>query len=236
MKTDDRLATAFYDRAAGTYDRLMATPDSRRMRRRFLRTVARYLTGPGRILDYGCGTGIDARFYACTGHTVVAYDPSVAMLAPLRRRCSRAIRDGRVTPVTGGLDDCLAAAAAHGPFRCITSNFAVLNHIVEPDALLAALVDHLAPDGLVVASLLNPWYWRDVRQQWWWRSQWRSRGWKGLIVQEGENRTVRHDTSRIGTDAGLRQREHRGALHGGRYDRLPGLCADPLVLVVLERR
>lgn len=228
-------AAPFYDAVAATYDRLMATSEAGRMRRRFLRSVVSRVPRPGPLLDFGCGTGVDARSYACLGYEVVAYDPSDAMLAVLRRRCVGAIRTGMVRPVSGDFEACLAAARPLLPLGCIAANFAVLNHIDEPEPLLGRLAELLGPRGLICLSVLNPWYWRDVRQSWWWRARWRSMGRKALVVDLGETRTVRHSPARIGREAGLHQVERRGALHGGWRDHLPGHAADPLVHVVLSR-
>jgi SAM-dependent methyltransferase len=227
--------TPFYDRAAATYDRLMATPQARRMRRRFLALVRSNAPPPGPILDFGCGTGIDARYFACTGYRVLAYDPSLPMLAPLQRRCAGAIRTGRVVAVSGSAGTCVEAARALAPFGCITANFGAFNHVDEPDSLLLELAGLLSPDGRVVLSLLNPWYWRDMRSGWWWRSRLASLGKRGFVVAMGENRTVRHEPTRIGRGARFHRLAYYGALRGGVCERLPGRIADPLVFVVLAR-
>lgn len=227
---------SFYDGAAATYDRLMADTAARRMRRRFLRSVVDLVRPTGPLLDFGCGTGVDARYYSSCGYRVAAIDTSEAMLAVLRRRCAGAIRAGRVLVSSGDLSDNLTPLQSFGPFQCVTANFAVFNHIDEPESVLASLSTLLVPGGMVVLSLLNPWYWRDMRQPWWWRSQWHSRGRPGLVVDLGTNRTVRHNPARIGRDAGLRRIAYRGALHGGLFDRIPGFAADPLVFVVLARQ
>ncbi|MGH7502898.1 MAG: class I SAM-dependent methyltransferase [Longimicrobiales bacterium] len=228
-----RVETSFYDATAATYDSLMAEPPAPHIRRRFLDLVRSHVAPPGPILDFGCGTGIDARHYACTGYTVLAYDPSVAMLEPLRRRCAGAIRASRVIAVSGSAADCLDAARALAPFGGITSNFSALNHVDEPEPLLAAFGDLLKPGGRMILSLLNPWYWPDMKSGWWWRARMGSVGRSGFVVDLGQNRTVRHDPARIGRRAGLRRVVLRGALHKGIRASLPGHPGDALVFVVL---
>lgn len=231
----DGIDTSFYDRAAATYDRLMASPGARRMRRAFLGLVRESVTRPGPIVDFGCGTGIDARYWACTGYQVLAYDPSLPMLAALRRRCAASIRSGRVITVSGGADACLDAARSIAPIACVASNFGAFNHVDDPEPLLAAFAELLSPDGKIILSLLNPWYWQDVRSAWWWRSRLSSIGQGRFVVDLGDNRTVRHEPTRIGRKARLRHRALYGAMRGPVRDRLPGRAADALVFVVLAR-
>jgi ubiquinone/menaquinone biosynthesis C-methylase UbiE len=45
----------------------------------------------GTILDFGCGTGTDAAWYAERGHRVVAYDVSSGMVEVLREQLAEAI-------------------------------------------------------------------------------------------------------------------------------------------------
>jgi SAM-dependent methyltransferase len=229
-------STAFYDASAGTYDRLMATPRGRRTRRAFQALVRSSCAPPGPILDFGCGTGLDARLYACTGYRVLAYDPSTAMLERLRRRCPGAIRAGRVVVVSGDLESCIDAARDMAPFACIASNFAALNQVDDAETLLERLAPLLAPRGRVILSVINPWYWRDIGEAWWWRSRARWIRGRPFVVQVGANRTIRHEPARLGRRAGLRRVAVRGAARSGRRGGLPGWLSDPLTFVVLERR
>jgi SAM-dependent methyltransferase len=228
-------AIAFYDRAAASYDRRMAMPEARRMRRAFHALVRERVALPGPILDFGCGTGVDARHYAWLGYRVLAYDPSRAMLSRLERRCPKAIRAGQIVAAHGALADCLAAARGLGPFACITSNFGAFNHIDDPGPVLTELAALLVPGGHVILSLLNPWYWRDVRSGWWWRSRLRSVGHGGFVVDLGENRTIRHAVSRIGHASGLHRKAIYGAMRGRFRDHVPGRVLDALVVVTLTR-
>lgn len=227
---------SFYDRVAATYDRMMAADGTRAMRQRFLRLVRSQADPPGPILDFGCGTGVDARWYACAGYRVLAYDPSAGMLARLRRRCAGAIRTGRVVPVAGDVAACLHAARGMAPFGCIASNFSAFNHVEDPEPLLRDLAGLLAPGGRIVLSLMNPWYWRDLRGGWWWRARLASLRYRGRFVAGEENRVVRHEPLRLGRGAGLRRVSLQGARFGGAWGRLPGHPADFLVFLVLERK
>ncbi len=227
---------SFYDRVAATYDRMMAAEGTRAIRQRFLRVVRSQAEPPGPILDFGCGTGIDARWYACAGYRVLAYDRSAEMLARLRQRCAGAIRTGRVVPVEGDVAACLDAARGMAPFGCIASNFSPFNHVEDPEPLLRDLAGLLAPGGRIVLSLMNPWYWRDLRRGWWWRARLAAPRHRGRFVTgPEENRVVRHEPLRVGRRAGLRRVSLQGARSGGAWERLPGHPADFLVFLVLER-
>lgn len=143
------------------------------------------------ILDFGCGTGTDAAWYASRGHRVIAYDLSHGMVALLRDRYPAEIAEGRITAFAGDLQALLGELERTGPVAAVAANFAVLNHVRDLQPLLSALAPHIVPDGHVVASVLNPFYWRDMRQGWWWRGVPRSLL-TGAIKVAGEVTTYRH--------------------------------------------
>jgi SAM-dependent methyltransferase len=192
--TPDLLRTAsYYDRTAAAYDaQVDGLADNRAIRDAFRSRVA-MLAGAGRtILDFGCGTGIDAAWYAERGHRVIAYDISPAMLKVLRSRCVDAIARGAVIPIVPGdfksLESTLKRIA---PLGAIAANFAVLNHVEDLAPLLASLSTYLAADGSLVASVLNPWYRGDMRRRWWWRGLLGSLR-TGAITVRGDVTTYRH--------------------------------------------
>src|SRR6188508_1226527 len=84
-----------YDRIAGQYDdQVDGIPLNRAMREAFRQRVAVLVQPGGTILDFGCGTGIDAAWYAARGYRVIAYDISPAMVDVLRARCEDDIAQG----------------------------------------------------------------------------------------------------------------------------------------------
>jgi SAM-dependent methyltransferase len=186
------LTARFYDAVAAGYDaQVDDRTDNAEVRLSFCERVASIAGPGGSILDFGCGTGTDAAWYAARGHRVVAYDVSPGMVDVLRKRCRREIEAGRITPAAGPLDAMGPALEHSGPASAIAANFAVLNHVRDLGPLLQRLAAHLAPRGALVASVLNPFYRRDMLQAWWWRSAWRSLG-KGAIRMEGSVTTYRH--------------------------------------------
>ncbi len=128
------------------------------VRDRFQKMALDLLPEGAKVLDFGAGTGIDAKVYAANGHQTFVYDPSEAMSEYLAQYCGEEI--GRKTVVT-----------IASPFTCkvqaVTANFAVLNHIADQTSLFEELSQVVDQGGFVLASMLNPYYLGDARYRWW---------------------------------------------------------------------
>lgn len=160
----------FYDRLAASYDAMMdADGQHRRLREQFWSFVAERVPARARLLDFGCGTGIDAHHWADAGHRVVAYDPSAGMIGELRRRCAAQIDAGRIHPVQGPLPALVAALEREEPVDAVTADFAVLNLIPDLAEVFALFATTLRPGGRVLAMVQNPFFIRDMLSAWWWR-------------------------------------------------------------------
>lgn len=110
------------------------------------------------ILDFGAGTGIDAKAYSAHGHQTFVYEPSEAMREYLGQHChDEIVRKAIIAIESPG--DCRVQA--------VTANFAVLNHIEDHAPLFEALSRVVYPGGFVLASMLNPYYLGDARYRWW---------------------------------------------------------------------
>ncbi|GAC1672304.1 MAG: hypothetical protein NVS9B2_19970 [Steroidobacteraceae bacterium] len=165
--------TAHRIAAGATYvEQITASASDRRARAAFqslLLSIAR----PGDALfDFGCGTGMDARFYAERGFRVAAYDVDAEMCGFFAAHCRDLIEAGRVTLERGDYRDFLARNGAAG-LNCVdvvTSNFAPLNLIDDVQELFAKFHAITAPDGLVLASVLSPCFVGDLKYGWWWRN------------------------------------------------------------------
>src|SRR3954452_10598811 len=112
--------------AQQAFDSIAATYDDgnvllQRMRRVVWQTLGRELTPGGRLLDLGCGPGIDAVHLAGRGHRVVAVDWSPQMVEETRRAAAAAGVAERVTALNLGIHQ--PAALPAGPFDGIYSNF-----------------------------------------------------------------------------------------------------------------
>lgn len=132
-----------------------------RMRRTLWDTVDRELAPGGRLLDLGCGTGIDALRFARKGYRVVATDWSPGMVARTEARMAEASLPSPVETMPLGIQQLTELGVSYnGAFDGIYSNFGPLNCV--PD--LAATADEcarlLTPGGVLVFSVMGricPW-------------------------------------------------------------------------------
>jgi SAM-dependent methyltransferase len=151
-------ATIAFDRLASHYDALTGGEIFQRLRRRTHAVLQRRFTGPARVLEIGCGTGVDTAFLASRGARVVACDPSEEMVSRSLRRLARERLDDRASVVPCGLSDLasfLDALAEPAGFDGILSNFGALN-CVESLAPLGALARrYLRPTGIIVLGLMS---------------------------------------------------------------------------------
>jgi SAM-dependent methyltransferase len=151
---------------------ITALESDRRARAAFL-DLALEIAPPGAALfDFGAGPGIDARFYAEHGRSVVAYDVDAKMCEFFAEHCREFIAAGSVTLETGAYPDFLARHRADSgrAIDLVTSNFAPLNLIGDLSELFATFHALTGPSGRVLASVLNPYFIGDLRYGWWWRN------------------------------------------------------------------
>ncbi|HEY4294050.1 class I SAM-dependent methyltransferase [Luteibacter sp.] len=128
-----------------------------RMRTTMWNTVGAELPSGSRLLDLGCGTGLDAVEFARHGYHVVASDWSPEMVERTRGRAIDAGVESRLSPVHLGIQQLHLLG---GRFDGIYSNFGPLN--CAPD--LRAVADECArlvrPGGSLVFSVMGricPW-------------------------------------------------------------------------------
>jgi S-adenosylmethionine-dependent methyltransferase len=108
-----------------------------------------------RILDLGCGQGTQLLALARRGHAVTGVDSSQALLSDLRRSLRAeqpAVRD-RVRLIG---EDALATAALFEPasFDVVLCH-GVLMYLPDPDPLLGAISEVIAPGGLLSVLVRN---------------------------------------------------------------------------------
>lgn len=206
---------AYYDRHADTYDDAMDR-DRRnvRVRRAFQALVASTVPSGGTLLDFGCGTGVDAAWYASRGYSVIAYDNSTGMVARLTAKYASEISTGSIVPVAFPFTDfpkTLPTVALDG----VVANFAVLNLVADLSRLFDQFAGMVKPGGSLIASVLSPFYWRDLLSRWWWRSYLAGRATGILRVDGGDSVSYRYLLSTIVRAAGpgfvLTRREGRAS-------------------------
>ena len=128
-----------------------------RMRRTLWDIVDRELRPGARLLDLGCGTGIDAVHFAGRGHPVIATDWSPAMVARTRARIAEAAPPASVVVHHLGIQQ---LASLDGSFEGIYSNFGPMNCVPDLAATAEECSRLLVPGGVLVFSVMGricPW-------------------------------------------------------------------------------
>jgi SAM-dependent methyltransferase len=154
-------------------EQINARASDRRARAAFRDLVLSIVRPPATLFDFGCGTGLDARFYAERGFTIRAYDVDRAMCEFFTAHCRDMIECGQVKLERGAYRDFLTrnrAASGEERVDLVTSNFAPLNLIDNLRELFATFHALTAPQGKVLASVLSPYFLGDLQYRWWWRN------------------------------------------------------------------
>ena len=153
----DAAALAF-DRLASTYDALVSGDAFLHQRAQTHAAFRRWLRPGFRILEVGCGTGLDTEFLAAIGARVVACDPSEEMLSRTKRRLAAAGVGDRVGILSCGLQELpqfLDALDHSEGFDAIVSNFGALNCVASLEPLGTVSRRHLRPGGAVILGLIG---------------------------------------------------------------------------------
>lgn len=137
---------------------MLASPRDVKVRRDFRRFVLRFAPRKGTILDFGAGTGIDAKIYAEGGLRVLVYEPCEENRLYLSEHCSEELARGSIAVTDLTPNEGVDAIAA---------NFAVLNLIANPRPVFATFARLIGPEGHIILSLLNPYFLGDARYRWW---------------------------------------------------------------------
>lgn len=137
---------------------ILASRRDRRVRDVFQKLALALMPAGSNVLDFGAGTGIDAKVYAANGHRTFVYEPSDAMRAYLMEYCRDEIERKTVIAVAPPLTQKIQA---------VTANFAVFNHFKDHALLFNELSRVIDLGGFILASMLNPFYLGDARYGWW---------------------------------------------------------------------
>ncbi|MDH4066570.1 MAG: methyltransferase domain-containing protein [Acidobacteriota bacterium] len=155
---DPAVVRAAFDRLAPDYDRMTSGDTFQLQRAQAHRALMRWLPPQCRVLEIGCGTGVDTLLLARFGLHVTACDPSEAMVSRTLARLSAGGVADRVDVIACGLDDLpalLAVRERHEAFDAIVSGFGALNCVPALDALGAVAANHLRSGGKVAIGLLG---------------------------------------------------------------------------------
>lgn len=139
--------TQAYDAIARQYDRALV--GDRWMRHALWARYRAHIRPGMRVLDIGCGTGIDAVYLARKGNTVEGIDSAPAMLEIARRRAMRHNVQVRFRR------DSIDGFQASGPYDAVISAFAALNTVPDLTPVAAQIAAVLRPGGKAVLHLVN---------------------------------------------------------------------------------
>jgi ubiquinone/menaquinone biosynthesis C-methylase UbiE len=147
--------SAAFDAVAETYDqRWTDSPIGRHQRDQVWRAIRDAFPTGARILELGCGTGLDAAHLALSGMRVHAMDTSAQMLRLARARIegsglSKSVSfERRPIEALGTLEDA-------GPFDGIFSNFGAINCVHDLRKLAGDSARLLRPGCKLVLCLLG---------------------------------------------------------------------------------
>ena len=150
-------ATLAFDRLASEYDSLVSGEIFRHLRARTHQAFARRFARGNRVIEIGCGTGLDTCFLASNGVRVLACDPSEEMVSRSLRRLAHANCEDHATVLPCGLQELapfLDALAEPEGFDGIISNFGALNCVKDLAPLGALAKRYVKPGGVVMLGLM----------------------------------------------------------------------------------
>jgi len=148
-----------FDSVASFYDGPFGNNEIiQRMRATLVEALTRRVSPGARLLDLGCGTGIDAVHLAALGYRVVAIDASPQMVARTRARAEEEGVTERVTALELGIE---ALERLSGEvFDAIYSDLGALNCVPDLRPVAVRCATLLPAGGLLVASVMGrlcPW-------------------------------------------------------------------------------
>ncbi len=195
---------------------------------RRMRLVRRWLPERARILDVGCAAGYFLRVAARDGHDVRGIEPSAAIAREAVRELGEDrihVGDLQTAPVERGF--------APGAFDLITL-WDVIEHVPDPQAMLARVRELLAPGGRLLLETQN------VASRW---ARLLGRRWHHYKHEEHLYHFSPATIARLLAQCGFVV-EHCGAAYAGKYvsfgfiaeragrlGRIPGLLFRPLSLL-----
>jgi SAM-dependent methyltransferase len=149
-------APAPFDAVAVRYDETFTSSKIGQAQRVAVwRELAKTFRPGERVLEIGCGTGIDACFLAERGVQIVACDPSSEMIRVLRRRLEQTeLRNLVETHVLGA--EGITRLPAEELFDGAFSNFGAINCIKDLRKLANDLAGLLRPGATAVLCWMGP--------------------------------------------------------------------------------
>lgn len=152
---DARPVRDAFDQAAPTYDQDWSDSVIGRLQRQAIWSAVDPLFVAGdRVLDVGCGTGVDAFHLAERGVKVHAIDVSPAMIAQVALRIDRESLSNRVTAAVCAIEDLDGLGPEQG-FDGAVSNFSPLNCVEDLEPVAESLERLIRPGGKLVLCVMT---------------------------------------------------------------------------------
>jgi SAM-dependent methyltransferase len=156
LSVDRPHYTVPFDAVADDYDELFTESRIGRAQRASVWSELKKAFAPGdRVLEIGCGTGVDACFLGGYGVKVVACDSSPRMLAVATRRVRETGNAELVLPHLLGAEEIIELREER-PFDGAFSNFGALNCVKDLRRLASDLSQVLHPGASVLFCLMGP--------------------------------------------------------------------------------
>src|SRR6185312_6124480 len=216
--SDYARTVANHDSLAHEYDQLI-TRNSQDLlaRRTFRELVTRHISPGSTLLDFGCGTGLDALYYAQQGYRVLAYDNSPGMIARLKQRATAEIATGTITPISLEYPAFLKEVAGLPRFSAVVANFAVLNLVRATEPLFGILAAELLPPGWLILCILNAIHWPRIKDRGWWRDAFKNPVGPRLYIPQPYSIYLHFESKLLRSARGFRlvARAHAGNLVRG---------------------
>jgi SAM-dependent methyltransferase len=151
-----QLYSAPFDAIADRYDEIFTTSKIGQAQRAAVwEELERAFRSGHRVLEIGCGTGVDACFLAERGVTVLACDSSPQMIAVTTRRVREEGNQNSVHPRLLAAED-MAILRDSDSFDGAFSNFGALNCVRDLRSLARTLGTLLRPGATALLCLMGP--------------------------------------------------------------------------------
>jgi ubiquinone/menaquinone biosynthesis C-methylase UbiE len=156
MSTHQNALAAPFDAIAARYDDTFTSSHIGQAQRAAVWRELEKAFHPGdRVLEIGCGTGVDACFLAERGIRILACDPSPEMIEVTTRRVHELWLNHLVHPMVLGAED-LSSLPPDEPFDGAFSNFGALNCVDDLAVLAHNLARLLKPGASACLCWMGP--------------------------------------------------------------------------------
>jgi ubiquinone/menaquinone biosynthesis C-methylase UbiE len=150
------IYAAPFDAIAELYDETFtASKIGRAQRASVWNKLGQVFRSGDRVVEIGCGTGVDACFLAQRGVNVIACDSSPQMIAVATRRIAEKERLGSVSPRLLAAED-IHTLRNDGSFDGAFSNFGALNCVQDLRSLARDLAALLNPGATALLCWMGP--------------------------------------------------------------------------------